>query len=74
MRRRAIHAVAGELHRTRAISDGTYAVPAEQALGRKGMVDLIGILRYYTLVSMTPECLPGADPGRLASVRGPLSS
>ncbi len=49
---RAVYAVARELHATRALSDATYA-NAEAALGRQGMVDLVGILGYYTLVSMT---------------------
>jgi 4-carboxymuconolactone decarboxylase len=49
---RAVYAVSRELHRTRAISDETYAA-AEAALGRPGLVDLVGILGYYTLVSMT---------------------
>jgi 4-carboxymuconolactone decarboxylase len=49
---RAVHAVSRELHGTRALSDATYAA-AEQALGRAALVDLIGILGYYTLVSMT---------------------
>jgi 4-carboxymuconolactone decarboxylase len=49
---RAIYAVSRELHRTRALSDETYAA-AEAALGREALVDLVGILGYYTLVSMT---------------------
>jgi 4-carboxymuconolactone decarboxylase len=49
---RAVYAVAHELHATRALSDATYA-RAEAALGREGLVDLVGILGYYTLVSMT---------------------
>ena len=49
---RAVYAVARELHRTRALSDETYAI-AEAALGRAVLVDLVGILGYYTLVSMT---------------------
>ena len=49
---RAVYAVARELHGTRALSDATYA-EAEAALGRQGLVDLIGILGYYTLVAMT---------------------
>jgi 4-carboxymuconolactone decarboxylase len=51
-RARAVYAVASEMHRTRALSDATYAA-AEQALGRAALVDLVGILGYYTLVSMT---------------------
>ncbi len=49
---RAVYAVARELHGTRALAKETYAA-AEVALGREGLVDLIGILGYYTLVSMT---------------------
>ena len=49
---RAVYAVARELHSTRALSDATFA-KAEAALGREGLVDLVGILGYYTLVSMT---------------------
>jgi 4-carboxymuconolactone decarboxylase len=49
---RAVYAVARELHATRALSDATYA-KAAAALGREGLVDLVGILGYYTLVSMT---------------------
>ena len=49
---RAVYAVARELHETRALADATYA-DAEAALGHQGLVDLVGILGYYTLVSMT---------------------
>ena len=48
----AVYAVAHELHTTRTLSAATYA-KAEAALGREGLVDLVGILGYYTLVSMT---------------------
>lgn len=49
---RAVYAVSRELHRTRALTDETYAT-AEGMLGREALVDLVGILGYYTLVSMT---------------------
>ncbi len=49
---RGVYAVARELHATRALSAATYA-KAEAALGAAGLVDLVGILGYYTLVSMT---------------------
>lgn len=49
---RAVYAVARELHETRALSDRTYA-QAEAALGREALVDLVGLLGYYTLISMT---------------------
>jgi 4-carboxymuconolactone decarboxylase len=48
---RAVYAVSRELHATCALSDPTYAT-AEAALGREALVDLVGILGYYTLVSM----------------------
>ena len=65
-RSRTVYAVARELHETRALSDQTYA-RAEAALGRQGLVDLVGILGYYTLVSMTLKAFDvptpdGADP------------
>ena len=49
---RAVHAVARELHETRALSEATYAA-AETALGQAALVDLVGLLGYYTLVSIT---------------------
>jgi 4-carboxymuconolactone decarboxylase len=49
---RAVYAVSRELHQTRALSDATYAM-GEEALGHQAMVDLVGVLGYYTLVSMT---------------------
>ena len=48
----AVHDFATELHRNRVVSDETYA-RAEAALGLQGVVDLVGILGYYTLISMT---------------------
>ena len=60
---RAVYTVARELHETRALSDDTYA-RAEAALGRQGLVDLIGILGYYTLVSMTLKTFAVSAPDR----------
>jgi 4-carboxymuconolactone decarboxylase len=48
----ALHALCRELYTDKRISDATYAA-AETALGRQGVVDAIGILGYYALVSMT---------------------
>ncbi|MFZ8942424.1 MAG: hypothetical protein ACO2ZK_10670, partial [Gemmobacter sp.] len=45
-------AFAQELLRTRRVSDATYA-RAVAALGREAVVDLVGILGYYTLISLT---------------------
>ncbi len=49
---RMVYKVSREMHETRQLSDETY-VKAEAALGRQPLVDLIGILGYYTLISMT---------------------
>lgn len=49
---RAVYAVAREMHDHRRLSDDTYAM-AIDVLGERGLVDLIGILGYYTLISMT---------------------
>ena len=60
-RSRAVYAVARELHEARALSDGTYA-HAEAELGRQGLVDLVGILGYYTLISMTLKAFDVSTP------------
>ncbi|MEM7022002.1 MAG: carboxymuconolactone decarboxylase family protein [Pseudomonadota bacterium] len=48
----AVYAVSRELHLRRSLSAETYA-KAEAALGHRALVDLVGILGYYTLISMT---------------------
>jgi 4-carboxymuconolactone decarboxylase len=60
---RAVYALTRELHRTRAVSDATYAT-AEAALGRAALVDLVGIIGYYTLVSMTLNTFRVPTPDR----------
>lgn len=49
---RAIFDFSVELHRDRLVTDTTYAT-AQAALGAQGVVDLVGICGYYTLISMT---------------------
>ena len=49
---RTIHAFASELLCNRRVSDATYT-EAVQLFGAKTVVDLVGILGYYTLISMT---------------------
>jgi len=56
-----VYAVARELHESRSLSAETYA-RAEAALGRQGLIDLVGILGYYTLVSMTLNAFDVAAP------------
>jgi 4-carboxymuconolactone decarboxylase len=48
----AVHAFSVEMHATRDISDATYA-RALAALGATGVIDLVGILGYYTFISMS---------------------
>lgn len=48
----AVHAFAHELHHQRLVSEATYRRCVE-ILGQEGTVELVGILGYYTLISMT---------------------
>lgn len=48
----AVHDFARELHARRKVSDETYA-RAEAVLGEARLVDLVALLGYYCLVSMT---------------------
>jgi 4-carboxymuconolactone decarboxylase len=48
----AVYAFAQELLTKRCVCDQTYA-EAQHALGQRGLVDLVGILGYYALISMT---------------------
>ncbi len=48
----AVFDFAVELHRDRQVQDSTYAA-AQAALGDQGVVDLVAICGYYTLISMT---------------------
>jgi 4-carboxymuconolactone decarboxylase len=51
-----------ELHENKSVSDATYAV-ALKKFGERGVVDLIGVSGYYTLVSMVlnVDCQPLPD-------------
>lgn len=49
---RVVHSFATELHRDHVVSTATYA-QAVETLGETGTVELVGILGYYTLISMT---------------------
>jgi 4-carboxymuconolactone decarboxylase len=49
---RAIYDFVAELYRKRRVSDRTYG-RVLKALGTKGTVELVGILGYYALISMT---------------------
>jgi 4-carboxymuconolactone decarboxylase len=49
---RALYDFIKELYRTRRVSDATYR-RVHKLLGDAGMVELVGILGYYSLISMT---------------------
>lgn len=60
-----------ELHQTRRVSDATYA-RALQQFGERGVMDLIAVNGYYTLVSMTLNVdrtpIPNGGPLPLAEL------
>ena len=60
----AVYDFAAEFFRTHKVSDKAYGA-ARKAFGEKGVVDLIGILGYYTLAAITlnaSETLPPGEP------------
>lgn len=61
----AVYAFAQELYATRRISDATYRA-VEDLVGARGAVELVGVLGYYALVSMTLNVFevpaPDGDP------------
>lgn len=66
----AVYAFCMELHREHKVSDATYGKALAQ-VGEQGMVDLVGVLGYYGLVSMTLNVFEAALPD---GVPPPLSS
>jgi len=65
----AVHDFCKELHEKKAVSDAAYAAVVK-LFGERGAVDLIGVIGYYTLVSMVLNVdrvpLPGGVPAPLA--------
>jgi len=49
---KVIYEFATQLHRDHRVNDETYAAAVNE-FGEEGTVDLVGILGYYTLISMT---------------------
>ena len=62
---RAVYAFARMLHEKHQVDDATYT-EAVRCLGDRAVVDLVGILGYYTLISMTLNVfevpVPGGNP------------
>ena len=62
-----VHDVARAAHETRNVDDALYAYAVE-VLGEARMVDLVGLLGYYTLISLTINVfkVPGGGAAELA--------
>ena len=62
---RLVHALSSEMLQTRNLTGNTYH-RAEATLGRQALVELIGVLGYYQLISMTIKAfaveLPPGEP------------
>lgn len=73
-KRQAVFDCAVELHRDRAITDASFAAGLA-ALGQVGMVDLVGICGYYTLISMTINAfeVPDGEGPALPALSLPVS-
>jgi 4-carboxymuconolactone decarboxylase len=68
---RAIYDFIVELYRTKRVSDRTYR-QVHKHLGNRGTVELVGILGYYALISMTLNVFRAAtDPDKPLPFREP---
>jgi 4-carboxymuconolactone decarboxylase len=65
----AIHAFLTELHRDRKVSDAIYAEAVER-LGEAGVIDLVGLAGYYTLISMTINVFQVTQPAGVPNELG----
>jgi 4-carboxymuconolactone decarboxylase len=66
----ALYEFAMELNRTHEVSDETYQ-RALKALGQDKLIDLVGVLGYYSLISMTLKVFRVPLP---AGVQDPFAS
>lgn len=60
-----VYAFMNQLHTQRAIDDALYA-ELVKAIGQDGLVDLVGIAGYYTLISMTIKVFEVPPPQGVA--------
>lgn len=67
----AAYAFSEELLRTHGVSDATYR-QAVAAFGEQGVIDLIGILGYFTTVSMVMNVARTSPPGKPGLAPFPL--
>ncbi len=67
---KAVYDYVIELHKTHLVSDQTHAAAVKE-LGERGVVELVGVLGYYTLVAMTLNAfeigLPAGETTELKS-------
>jgi len=66
----AVYTFLVDLHRDRKVSDAMYAEAVAQ-LGEAGVIDLVGIAGYYTLISMTINVFEVAPPADVPNELGP---
>lgn len=66
-----LYAFSVELHQNQSVSDTTYA-DALQCFGEQGVMDLVGINGYYTLLSMVMNVARTPAPTSTASPLRPL--
>ena len=64
-----IHVFLSALHRDHKVSDALYAEAIER-LGEAGVVDLVGLAGYYTLISMTINVFQVAQPAGVPNELG----
>jgi 4-carboxymuconolactone decarboxylase len=68
----AVHDFCRELHEKKSVSDSVYAAVV-QHFGERGVVDLIGVIGYYTLVSMVLNVERHPLPDGVAAPLRPLA-
>ncbi len=68
----AVHDFCRELHEKKSVSDSVYAAVV-QHFGERGAVDLIGVIGYYTLVSMVLNVERHPLPDGVAAPLRPLA-
>ena len=67
----AVYQFCTELHETRAVSDATFKAVVDR-FGERGVVDLIGVTGYYTLMAMVINVAREPLPGGVAPPLRPL--
>lgn len=67
----AIYQFCTELHETKGVSDATFAAVADR-FGERGVIDLIGVTGYYTMMAMVINVAREPLPGGIAPPLAPL--